>query len=78
MEGGYFISSIHDRPNCLISSSPRVERIRRGYGIVLGEVCHSNKDLTLPYQDNVLQGGPSNYLTDLQENYRSEVPQKYT
>lgn len=45
---------------------------------LLGEVCHSNKDLTLPYQDNVLQGGPSNYLTDLQENYRSEVPQKYT
>jgi len=77
MEGGYFISSIHDR-QIVLSLHPLVWRESGEAMALLGEVCHSNKDLTLPYQDNVLQGGPSNYLTDLQENYRSEVPQKYT
>jgi len=58
MEGGYFISSIHDR-HFVLSLHPLVRRESGEAMALLGELCNSKKDLTLPYLDNVLQGGPS-------------------
>jgi hypothetical protein len=72
------MSSIHDRHIVL---SPHL-LVRTGSGetlALLAELWHFQKrDLTLSCLENVPRGGPPNFLTDLKENYRSEVPEKCT